>query len=95
MTPVKLICSCCYTKQEQPFDIDDACPLCGKPLIELLTPIKAIRKYCVNNCCSGSTTEVRKCNAIHCEYFIYRMGNNPSRRGIGGNPKIKELNNER
>ena len=60
-----------------------------------MTPVKAIRKYCVDHCCSGSTRDVRECNATDCPLYLFRMGKNPSRWGIGGNPKIKELNNEK
>lgn len=41
-----------------------------------LTPVKAIRKYCVE--CSGfSTKEVRECNRTKCELWPYRMGHRP------------------
>jgi hypothetical protein len=49
---------------------------------QLLTPIKAIRKSCIN--CAGSMGEVRKCPATSCPLHPYRMGRNPNRRGIGG-----------
>ena len=48
----------------------------------MLTPIKAIRKSCIN--CAGSMGEVRKCPATSCPLYPYRMGRNPNRRGIGG-----------
>ena len=58
-----------------------------------MTPVKAIRNYCVYQCYAGSTRDVRECNATDCPLYPYRMGKNPSRSGIGGNPKIEELNN--
>jgi len=57
-----------------------------------MTPIKSIRNYCVHHCCSESTRDVRECQASDCPLYQYRMGKNPTRRGIGGNPKIEELN---
>ena len=57
-----------------------------------MTPVKAIRKYCVDHCCAGSTLEVRECKATDCPLYPYRMGKNPSRKGIGGNPEIEKLN---
>ena len=51
-----------------------------------LTPLKAIRKYCLD--CAGRPGEVRKCQAGDCFLFIYRMGRNPARRGVGPGPRI-------
>ena len=54
-----------------------------------LTPIKAIRKHCIE-CCGGSHKEVRECNRVDCHLYPYRMGINPRRKGIGENPTFKE-----
>jgi len=49
-----------------------------------LTPLKAIRERCKD--CSGySMKEIRNCNHTDCALHTYRMGKNPSRKGIGGN----------
>lgn len=54
-----------------------------------LTPLKAIRKKCVD--CSGySVKEVRECVMPDCSLYPYRMGNNPSRKGQG---RIKNIRN--
>lgn len=51
--------------------------------MKLLTPIKAIRAKCLD--CSGfKPSEVRNCNIPECSLFSFRMGKNPSRKGIGG-----------
>lgn len=50
-----------------------------------LTPVKAIRKYCID-CSCGSTKEVRVCKIISCPLYAYRFGRNPRRKGIG-NPR--------
>ena len=47
-----------------------------------LTPLKAIRAYCIE-CCSGSKAEVRKCVIPSCALYPYRMGHDPHRKGIG------------
>jgi hypothetical protein len=40
------------------------------------SPIKAIRAKCLD-CCSGQASEVRKCTAINCALWPFRMGWNP------------------
>ena len=48
-----------------------------------LTPLKAIRVHCID--CSGySPKEVRLCVIPQCPLYPYRMGTNPSRKGVGG-----------
>jgi hypothetical protein len=37
---------------------------------------KAIRAKCID-CCGGQLTEVRKCVAIHCALWPFRMGHSP------------------
>ena len=41
-----------------------------------LTPIKAIRKKCLD-CCSGQMQEVRLCPLKTCALHPYRMGHRP------------------
>lgn len=41
-----------------------------------LTPMKAIRKKCLD-CCSGQHTEVRACTIKNCPLWGYRMGHRP------------------
>lgn len=52
-----------------------------------MTPIKAIRKFCID--CVGTSQSVTRCKNTDCVFYIYRFGKNPKRKGIGGNPKIK------
>jgi len=40
------------------------------------TPMKALRSKCID-CSGGNATEVRKCTAIKCDLWPYRMGFNP------------------
>lgn len=41
-------------------------------------PLKAIRAKCLD-CCCGQPQEVRKCMAIDCDLWPFRMGTNPFR----------------
>jgi len=47
-----------------------------------LTPLKAIRIKCLE--CAGRPKEVRLCETSGCSLYIFRMGKNPNRSGIGG-----------
>lgn len=52
-------------------------------MAQRLTPVKAIREYCLS-LCAGRPSLVRKCQRrILCSLYPYRMGQNPNRRGIG------------
>jgi hypothetical protein len=42
-------------------------------------PLKAMRTKCID-CCCGDTSEVRKCVAVDCALWPYRMGTNPFRK---------------
>ena len=53
-------------------------------MVHKLTPFKAIKLNCIR--CSGGLSEVRRCASVDCPLFIYRLGHNPARRGIGGGP---------
>lgn len=46
------------------------------------TPVKSIRRHCLW-CCCGSFALVKKCPVTDCPLKIYRLGTNPSRKGIG------------
>ena len=48
----------------------------------MLTPIKAIRAKCLE-CTGGCPKEVRKCGNVECALYLYRMGKNPNRKGMG------------
>ena len=45
------------------------------------TPIKAIRKKCID-CCNGQYEEIRNCTVINCALYPYRMGRRPDRSTI-------------
>jgi hypothetical protein len=42
-------------------------------------PLKALRARCLD-CCCGSASEVRKCSAVVCPSWPFRMGVNPFRQ---------------
>lgn len=50
-----------------------------------MTPLKAIRAKCLD-CCGGQANEVRLCPCPDCTMYPFRFGNNPARKGKGGNP---------
>jgi len=47
--------------------------------MRVLTPMRAIRKKCLD--CAGSPSEVKKCEVKACPLFPYRLGKNPNRKG--------------
>ena len=42
------------------------------------TPIKAMRKKCLD-CCCGSNKEVRECTVVKCAIYAYRFGKRPDK----------------
>ena len=46
--------------------------------------LRVLRANCVD-CCGGNEAEVRKCTAVECDLWPYRMGTNPF-TGRKGNP---------
>ena len=51
------------------------------------TPVRSIRAKCLE-CAGGRPSLVRNCESPECALFVFRMGRNPQRRGIGGPKKI-------
>lgn len=49
----------------------------------MLSPLKSIRAKCLD-CMADQPAEVRLCPCEDCPLYPYRMGHNPSRKGIGG-----------
>ena len=54
-----------------------------------LTPVKAIRQKCLD-CCAGSPQEVKICHIKNCSLWMFRLGKNPNRKGIGQKMKVIE-----
>ena len=48
-----------------------------------MTPLKAIREKC-KECSCGQLAEIRDCFIPSCSLYLYRLGKNPYRKGIGG-----------
>jgi hypothetical protein len=44
-----------------------------------VSPLQALRARCVD-CCAGSADEVRKCTAVYCPSWPFRMGFDPWRQ---------------
>lgn len=53
-----------------------------------ITPIKAIRLHCID-CQGGNFKLPRFCDQPDCLFYPWRMGKNPKRQNMGGNPKLK------
>ena len=45
------------------------------------TPIKAIRKKCLD-CTCGQVLEIRECPVIECPLYPYRMGRRPDKATV-------------
>jgi hypothetical protein len=58
-----------------------------------LTPLKTIRKFCIE-CSCGSASEVKKCIITNCALYNFRMGKNPHRTGIGNRRAVIRKNVE-
>jgi hypothetical protein len=43
-----------------------------------MTPIKSIRKFCLEDCCAGDVVEHRECHLSLCPLHQYRLGHNPN-----------------
>lgn len=57
------------------------------------TPIKAIRRKCLD-CCCGQNKEVRLCPVIKCTLYPYRMGTRPSQATLDSIREYYEKNGE-
>lgn len=42
----------------------------------VLRPLRAIREKCLD-CCCGNRAEVKRCPAVKCTLYPYRMGHRP------------------
>jgi hypothetical protein len=52
-------------------------------------PQKAIREKCLD-CCCGNAAEIRKCVAVDCSLWPFRMGTNPFRKKRELSPQQKQ-----
>ena len=57
------------------------------------TPIKAMRKNCID-CCCGSRKEVRLCPSIDCALYPYRFGKRPTKSILDTIKEFYEQNDE-
>jgi len=48
-----------------------------------LSNLMRIKRHCVE--CSGKIKAVSDCDTIECPLYLYRLGHNPFRKGIGRN----------
>jgi hypothetical protein len=61
-----------------------------KPTTKKLTPIKSIRKNCIE-CSGGSFSEVYNCGITDCPLWIYRLGKRPKPLSVA-NDSSKDFN---
>jgi hypothetical protein len=61
-----------------------------RPEGKILTPLKSIRKQCIE-CMGGSAEEVKRCTARKCWLYPYRLGRDPKREGRERTPAQKEV----
>lgn len=54
-----------------------------------MTPLKAIRKKCLE-CCCGQYKEVRLCPSKDCSLYPFRFGKNPNRMVTGSKVSVSE-----
>jgi hypothetical protein len=57
-------------------------------------PLEAIREKCLD-CCCGNASEVRKCVAVDCALWPYRVETNPFRKKRELTPEQKRQRTER
>ena len=65
----------------------------AKENIKIFTPIKAIRKKCLE-CCFGSYKEIRECEVTGCALHPYRMGRRPDSATLSIYDEIAEETTE-
>lgn len=53
--------------------------------MKYLSPLKAIRQKCLD-CSNFQPSEVKLCPCEDCVLYPFRLGRNPNRKGLGGNP---------
>lgn len=90
--------------QISPFKADDGEPIGRTPNevspqtlrlnFRAQNPLKGIREKCID-CCCGETSEVRKCVAVDCPLWPFRMGRNPFRKRRELSPAEKHARAER
>lgn len=59
-----------------------------------LTPIKAIRAWCLE-CVCGVASEVKLCPSEDCPLYPYRLGKNPNRSSVKLSDEERALRSER
>ena len=47
---------------------------------EEVSPLQAIKRKCLYDCCAGDTTEYRECKNKSCWLYPFRLGHNPYRK---------------
>lgn len=59
------------------------------------SPLKAIRKKCVDDCCAGLRSEARRCDTVTCPLHPFRFGKSPFRKKLEWSEERKKEAGER
>jgi hypothetical protein len=54
-----------------------------------LTPLQAIKKHCLEDCCCGDHKEWKNCLISSCVLYRYRFGHQPDHKGKGNINNLK------
>ena len=54
--------------------------------MKVLTPLRAVRKYCIKICMVGSEKEVNLCSSEDCPLWEYRLGKRPEGKKVRYTP---------
>ena len=86
LTPLRSIRKRCIDCQETRTDVRncefDDCALYPLRIGKGRPKLKDIRAYCLW-CCLNNVLEVKLCPTKSCPLWIYRLGKNPARKGMG------------
>jgi hypothetical protein len=59
-----------------------------------MSPLRALRARCLD-CCAGSASEVRRCTAVRCVSWPFRMGTSPWRKPISETERRRRVDHAR
>ncbi|MBT4446813.1 hypothetical protein HOA92_00050 [archaeon] len=59
-----------------------------------ITPLKAIRLKCLEDCMCGASNEVKACSSISCNLWKFRLNIHPFTKKNKDNPYLQESNFE-
>lgn len=99
LTPLRAVREKCYDCSAGSWPDVASCEVRDCPLWPLrmgkrvsgVSPLRSIRRKCVDDCMCGSSVEVKRCHIGDCALHGYRLGKNPRRAGLGGGGNADRL----